>query len=190
MTKYYIALDTETGGIGDDKSLLTAYFVFLEYDNGKFTKIDELDLKIKPDDDVYHLTAESLQINQIDLKLHNKSAIYQRKAGTLLYDKLRIWHMTSKEKLVPIGHNVAFDIRKITKTLVSVGSWEQYVSYRLLDTCTIAQFLRVKGMLPSDLSCSLVNLSDHFNVDVDGIPHEAKYDTLATVGVLENLLKL
>jgi hypothetical protein len=45
-------------------------------------------------------------------------------------------------------------------------------------------------MLPSDLSCSLVNLSDHFNVDVDGIPHEAKYDTLVTVGVLENLLKL
>ena len=89
-----------------------------------------------------------------------------------------------------IGHNVAFDIRKVTTALVSVGSWEQYVSYRLLDTCTIAQFLRISGKLPDKLSCSLVNLSEYFDVSVDGLPHEAKYDTLVTVKVLENLLKL
>jgi DNA polymerase III alpha subunit (gram-positive type) len=188
--KYYIAFDTETGGIGDDKSLLTAYFGLFKYDKGIFVKIDELDLKIKPDDDVYRVTAESLHINQIDLKSHNVGVIYQRKAGTMLYDKISNWYKTAGDKLIPIGHNVAFDIRKVTTTLVSVGSWEQYVSYRLLDTCTIAQFLRISGKLPSDLSCSLVNLGEYFNVQVDGLPHEAKYDALVTVGVLNNLLKL
>lgn len=190
MSKYYIALDIETGGIGDDKSLLTAYFALIHrYENGDMVQMDELDLKIKPNDDIYRVTAESLLINQIDLKQHNKNAITEKQAGTQLYDKLRIWYSYSKEKLIPIGHNVAFDIRRVTNTLVSIGSWEQYVSYRVLDTCTIAQFLRLRGDLPKDLSCSLVNLSEHFKIKVNGLPHEAKYDTLATVKVLENLLK-
>ena len=185
---YFIALDVETGGIGDDKSLLTAYFAFLKYENGKFTQLDELDLKIKPENDVYCVTAESLEINQIDLKEHNKGAIYQRKAGTLLYDKLRAWYEISRDKLIPVGHNVAFDIRKITTTLLTKGSWENHVSYRVMDTCTIAQFLRIKGLLPEKLSCSLSNLVNHFMVQVPGKSHEAKYDTLVTVKVLEKML--
>lgn len=189
--KHYIALDVETGGIGDDKSLLTAYFAFIRrYDNGDMVKLDELDLKIKPNDDIYRVTAESLEINQIDLKQHNKGAITEKQAGTKLYDKLRIWYTDSKDKLIPIGHNVAFDIRRVTNTLVNTGSWEQFVSYRVLDTCTIAQFLRLRGDLPNDLSCSLVKLVEHFNIEMDGLPHEAKYDTLCTVKVLENLLKI
>lgn len=189
--KYYIALDVETGGLTQDVSLLTAYFAFIRRcDNGDMVKLDDLDLKIKPNDDIYRVTAESLEINQIDLKQHNKIAITEKQAGTKLYDKLRLWYADSDDKLIPIGHNVAFDIRRVTNTLVSVGSWEQYVSYRVLDTCTIAQFLRLRGDLPKDLSCSLVNLSNYFNVEVDGLPHEAKYDTLSTVKVLENLLKI
>lgn len=175
----------------DDKSLLTAYFAFIRrYDNGDMVKLDELDLKIKPNDDIYRVTAESLEINQIDLKQHNKIAITEKQAGTKLYDKLRIWYGDSKEKLIPIGHNVAFDIRRVTNTLVSHGSWEQYVSYRVLDTCTIAQYCRLVDKLPPNLSCSLVNLTEYFKIEVDGIPHEAKYDALVTVKVLEQLMKL
>ena len=187
--KYYIVFDTETGGIGLDKSLLTAYFALLELNNGTFSVKDDLDLRIKPDNDIYCVTAESLEITQIDLKQHNRGAIYQRRAGTMLYDKLKVWQTIAKDKLVPIGHNVAFDIQRVTNDLVSRGSWEQYVSYRVMDTCTIAQFLRISGRLPADLSCSLVNLGQYFNVQVDGLPHEAKYDALVTAKVLENLLK-
>lgn len=189
---YFIALDCETGGIGDDKSLLTAYFAFLKYENQTFTKLDELDLTIKPDNDLYCVTAESLEITQIDLKQHNRNAIYQRKAGTMLYDKISNWYkIASSNKLVPIGHNVAFDIRKICTTLVNRGSWEQFVSYRVMDTCTISQFYRITGKLPENVSCSLVGLSEYFNVsDVDGVPHQAKYDTLSTVQVLQNLMRI
>lgn len=191
MTEYMIAFDTETGGIGDDKSLLTAYFALVKYENGAFTKLDELDLKIKPDNDLYCVTAESLEITEIDLRQHNRGAIYQKRAGTMLYDKLRQWYdISCKNKLIPVGHNAAFDIRKICTCLVNRGSWEQYVSYRVLDTCVIAQFYRLTGKLPENLACSLVTLGEYFNVQVNGAPHEAKYDTLVTVAVLDKLMKI
>jgi len=188
---HFIALDIETGGIGDDKSLLTACFVFCKKvaGNNQIEIIDSFDLIIKPNDDVYHVTAESLQINRIDLKEHNRQAITEREAGQKLYNVLKNWYtLANSTKLIPIGHNVAFDIRRITNTLVSLGSWESFVSYRVIDTCTIAQFLRITGKLPNSLSCSLVNLGDYFRCKpIDGKPHEAKYDVLMTINVLEKL---
>ena len=188
----YIVLDIETGGIGDDKSLLTAYFIYCQFKDNKFEIVDVLDLKIKPNDDIYRVTAESLNINNIDLKEHNKVAITEKQAGTKLYDKLSYWYISNKkEKLIPIGHNVAFDIRRIKNTLVHPGTWEQFVSYRVLDTCTIAQFLRLQGKLPSNVSCSLVDLTEHFDVEpLTGKAHEADYDCIATLSVLEELFKL
>jgi hypothetical protein len=86
---------------------------------------------------------------------------------------------------------VAFDIRRISNTLISPGSWDQYVSYRVLDTCTIAQYLRLKGTLPPNLSCSLVNLCEYFNIRQDsGKAHEAKYDALNAMNLLDWLLRL
>jgi DNA polymerase III alpha subunit (gram-positive type) len=187
--KYFITIDIETGGIGDDKSILQVYMGLCEKQNDQFFLVDEVNVLIKPNDDVYKITAESLTITNIDLVAHNKVAVTEKRAGTIIYDALRRWYDISKDKLIPIGHNVAFDIRRISNTLISQGSWDQYVSYRVIDTCTIAQFLRLRGNLPNDLSCSLVKLVEYFNIEVDGLPHEAKYDALSTVKVLENLLK-
>lgn len=191
----FIAMDVETGGIGDDKSLLTAYFGLFSYKNNNFVKEDELDLKIKPDNKVYCITAESLTINKINIVEHDAVAITQRAAGTELYKKLDNWYKSnSGNKLIPVGHNVAFDIRKVKTTLVSEGNWEKFVSYRVIDTCTIAQFMRIKGTLPYDQSISLVNLAEYFDKDKDkeiaGVFHEARYDALTTIKVLEKLLLL
>ena len=187
--KYFITIDIETGGIGDDKSILQVYMGLCEKQNDQFFLVDEVNVLIKPNDDVYKITAESLTITNIDLVAHSKIAVTEKRAGTIIYDALRRWYDISKDKLIPIGHNVAFDIRRISNTLISQGSWDQYVSYRVIDTCTIAQFLRLRGNLPNNLSCSLVKLVEYFNIEVDGLPHEAKYDALSTVKVLENLLK-
>jgi len=187
--EHFIALDIETGGIGDDKSLLTACFVFCKKTPSGFEILDMLNLNIKPNDDVYRVTAESLCINNIDLKEHNKIAITEREAGQKLYNCLKNWYtQAGSNKLIPIGHNVAFDIRRVTNTLVSMGSWESFVSYRVMDTCTIAQFMRLKGNLPNNLSCSLVNLGDYFKCKpTSGKPHEAEYDVLMTINVLERM---
>lgn len=190
----YLILDIETGGIGDTMSLLTACFLYCQYDtkNDEYEIIDGLDLKIKPNDYIYHVTAESLKINGINLIEHDKIAITEKQSGTKLYDKLSNWFLlNNKEKLIPVGHNVAFDIRRVTNTLVHPSTWEQYVSYKSLDTCTIAQFLRLQGKLPTNLGCGLVNLTEYFNVKpLNGNPHEADYDCLATLNVLECLQKL
>lgn len=190
----YIVFDVETGGIGLDKSLLTACFLYCQYDvkNDEYEIIDGLDLKIKPNDDVYHVTAQGMQINGIDLVEHDKVAITEKQAGTKLYDKLSIWYINNnKEKLIPVGHNIAFDINCVTNKLVHPGTWEQFVSYKTLDTCTISQFMRMKNKLPYTVSCGLVSLTEYFNVKpLTGKPHEADYDCLATLNVLECLQKL
>jgi DNA polymerase III epsilon subunit-like protein len=189
--KHFITIDIETGGIGDDKSILQVYMGLFEKQNDYFVFVDEVNLYIKPNDDVYKITAESLTITNIDLVAHNKIAVTEKRAGTIIYDALRRWYDISNDKLIPVGHNVAFDIRRISNTLISPGSWDQYVSYRVLDTCTIAQYLRLKGTLPPNLSCSLVNLCEYFNIRQDsGKAHEAKYDALNAMNLLDWLLRL
>ena len=115
-----------------------------------------------------------------------------KQAGTKLYDKLSIWYINNnKEKLIPVGHNIAFDINCVTNKLVHPGTWEQFVSYKTLDTCTISQLMRMKNKLPYTVSCGLVSLTEYFNVKpLTGKPHEADYDCLATLNVLECLQKL
>jgi DNA polymerase III alpha subunit (gram-positive type) len=111
-------------------------------------------------------------------------------AGTHLYNALQKWYNLSRGKIIPVGHNVAFDIRKITNSLISKGSWDNFISYRVLDTCTIAQYLILSGKLNSDISCSLGHLSAYFKINIQGNAHEAKYDTLITMAVLQELMKI
>ena len=181
----YIALDIESGGVPFDVvSLLTLYIGFFD-ENLNF--VDELDLKLK--EDIYRITVQGMEINKIDLIEHDKTAIIYREAGTLVYNFLRECKGECEEKLIPVGHNVAGDIRAIKKNLISEGSWDNFVSYRVCDTCSIAQFLRLCGKLPETLSCSTESLAEYFktNLNVVGNLHEAKYDSLLAI---ENLKKL
>lgn len=188
--EYLLALDTETGGVTDDVSLLTAYYGLFKVNNRVFTLVDELDLHIKPVDQLYRVTAEALSINKINLVTHDAIAKTERQSGTELYNKLKSWYDITGNKLIPVGHNVVFDIQKTKKHLISDGSWSSFVSYRTLDTCTIAQFLRISGKLPENLSCSLVALKEYFDIKVEGEAHEAKYDSHVTINVLYKLMSL
>jgi hypothetical protein len=190
-TTYLLCIDTETGGLPDDVSLLTAYFGFFKLQNKNLEFVDELDLLIKPIDGVYKITSESIMINKIDLVQHDRLAINQKEAGTKLYNKLSDWQkLANNEKIVPVGHNIGFDINKITKNLISSGSWNNFVSYRVLDTSTIVQFLKLSGKLPQNLSGSLSHLLNYFKLEkeIQGSAHEARYDALGTLLVLQKLI--
>lgn len=184
MTKY-IGLDTETGGSTSECSLLSVYFQILDEN---LLPLGELDLFIKPNDDLYHVTAEGLGVNHINLVEHDKIAITEGKASQMLYAFLQQYNPQGKEKLVPVGHNVAFDIERVKRTLLK--SWDTYVSYRKLDTGSIAQFMKAKKLLPDSVSGSLGSLMEHFAIPVEGTLHTAKSDTLGTVAVLRALLAL
>ena len=214
----YLVLDTETGGIGPDVSLLTVYLGVLDEN---LNLLDELELFLKPNDGIYKTTAEALGINKINLVEHEKKAVTYREGGTLLFQFLQknsfvfqyivpagtdIVHIryigdlsmykdivqpigSTIDKLEPLGHNVAFDIIKIKDNLISEGSWLKFVSYRLLDTGTIGNFLKKKGKIPKEISGSLSSYCDHFKVDKTGA-HDAKKDCEMTVAIFKEMLKL
>jgi DNA polymerase III alpha subunit (gram-positive type) len=182
----YIALDVETGGIGIDKSLLTAYFEVLD---GHLNTLDSLNLQIRSD--VYKVTAEALSINKIDLVLHDQQADSKSIAGNKLLKLIQNHSENGKIKLIPIGHGVAFDLHFIWEHLLGRKTFEAYTSYRKLDTAVIAQFLKLSGSLDEDVSGSLTSLVTHYDINVpcDKQAHDAKWDTRATIEVLKAQLK-
>ncbi len=179
----YLAFDMETGGITTDYSLLTAYFAVL--DEG-FNIITELELAMKPRDGRYFISAGALRVNNINLVEHDKVAITYEDAATKLYNLLNFVCGPTKTKLVPIGHNVFFDEEFVYSYLITKKNWQQFVSYRRLDTQVIAQYKKMKGELPEAVSGSLESLAKHYDV-VNPAPHTGKGDTLTTVSVLQRM---
>lgn len=189
----YLFLDTETGGIGLDKSLLTAFFLAT---NDKLEPLGELYLYLKPDDGVYKVTSEALGINKINLVEHEKSAVLYKNGGSLLYSFLKQYSNHGAIKLVPVGHNIGFDIAQIQDKLISRPTWENFVSYRKLDTQIVAQFLILcKKLDGSKTTGSLKSLSELFQVSTAEIGaeegfHDARFDTMLTRAVLSHLIIL
>jgi DNA polymerase III epsilon subunit-like protein len=217
MSKY-LALDCETGGF-EGTSLLSLYCGV--YDES-FTLLDELELFLRPKDHIYHVTAEALGINKINLIEHETKAIPYNEGGTKLYDFLNknsmnvkffipeginldkiltgdmVSFVTTKEaqpfeatfdKLEPLGHNVSGDIRLVKEFLISPGSYDKYVSYRVQDTGTVGNFLKKQGKIPKEISGSLGSYATHFGID-NSKAHDAKGDVKMTVAVYKEMLKL
>jgi DNA polymerase III alpha subunit (gram-positive type) len=188
MQAVYLAFDNETGGLDDSCTLLTTYLAVLDKN---LNVIDSLYLFLKENDGKpYKVEAEGLEINGIRIIDHDRKAIPYSKGGQRLREFIIQHSRNGQEKLIPLGHNVHFDIQGIQSKLLSRGNWEQFVSYRVFDTQTYARGLQMKGVLTMDMSISLGNLIKYFNVQLPGMQHEAKYDTLATIEVAKALLKL
>lgn len=184
----YIAVDTETGGIGPEVSLLTAYLSVL---NEKFEIIDELSLAIKPDDGLYHVTGEALRINKIDLGKHDKdeATVTPGVAGGRLREFLVKNSNNGALKLVPLGHNVAFDMEKIYANVLNKKEAQKYVSYRTLDTGSTGQYLKACGRIPETVSGSLESYVKHFGV-AQKEAHTARGDVEMTVDVMLAMIEI
>lgn len=185
----YVSIDTETGGIGLDKSLLTLAFVLY---SDELRQVDKLCLAVKPDDGIYHVTGRAMEINKIDLAKHDKIAIPYKQAGTKIYETVSWWSKIQTggiQHLVPIGKNVHGDIDHICDKLMKRATWEQFVSYRLLDVSSVLQFLKLAGKMPLDISGSLQSICEHFGIKTDNL-HEAEADAVMTVDALTELRNL
>ncbi len=181
----YIVLDTETGGIGLDKSLLTAYFMVCD---DQFQKVDDLYLVVKPDDGIYRVNGEAMGINKINLVEHDKVAITYKKAGTALYQFLVKSFARKMDRMIPVGHGMSGDLDHIFDKLMARATWETFVSYRRLDTSIALQFLKSCGVFPETVSGSLESLVEHFGIKRDGELHDAKVDAELTRDVLVKLV--
>jgi len=182
----YLCFDTECGGLHKETSLLTVYFAVLD---SNLNILDELDLKLSPENGLYVVESQGLEINKINLVEHDKEAIKYKEAKTLLYKFLEK-NTYNGEKFTPLGQNVIFDVERIKDVIISAGAWDNFVSHRVLDTMLVARFLQANGKLPNADSVSLSYLVDYFGIFVEGEMHEAKTDVLATVEVYKKLVEI
>jgi len=192
MSLAYLAFDCETGGLHcREHSLLTVYFAVIDKE---FNKIDELDLKLKPDDGNYVVTEKAMEINKIDLEKHNMDP------ETLTYSegKIKVLEFLDKNK-VPgkktsfrsLGHNVGFDIGFINQHLVEEKDWRTRVHYGSIDTKAVVDFLKDIGFLPDHLG-TLISVSEYLGIPLTNA-HDAKADTVACIEVykfLVNMMKM
>jgi len=183
---HYVAIDNETGGF-EGTSLLSTYLEVFDKD---FNSLGSLNMNVCPNDRIYHVEAGGLSVNKIDLVEHDKNAITYSQAGKLLRDYLMAWSLGGKNKLIPVGHGVTFDVIGLW-VLLSRPNFEMYTSYRKIDTAVVAQFLKFCGKIPETVSGSLDSLCEHFNVNaVTAIPHTAKGDVWRTLAVLHAMRAL
>lgn len=182
----FLSIDTETGGIGLDKSLLTAYLLVFD---DQFNEIAELDLILKPNDGIYTLSAEGMGINKINIVENDAKAITYKQAGTTIYDFLKKYSNQGADKLVCVGQGVKFDVLQITDKLVSEETFNQFCKYRVLDTGTICIFYQMLGILPKDLEGSLKSLSEYYGINVEGELHTARADARIAMPLLKCLMK-
>ena len=183
--KRYLAFDIESGGVTVDKSLLTVYFEVLD---ANLNYIDSGELKVKPDDGIYHVTAEALSVNKIDLVKHDAEATGEKACKTILFNWLSHWSDKGSVKLIPLGHGIAFDIKFLQAHLLSVDSWNMFVSYRTRDTASLAGAAQDVGLIPPSITGSLTSLCEHFGI-VSTAAHTSKGDVQMTIAVYKHLLE-
>lgn len=173
-----LVLDVETGGLTPTTSLLSLGMILI--DEKSLEVIDEIELFLKPDNGIYAVTPQALQVNQIDLVEHEKWAeSYSRS-----YPKL-LKFFSGNEINGCIGHNIAFDLGFVFKFLIRKTKWDKLCGYRNIDTAGIARFLGNAGILPK-MSYSLENLCAYYRINPPD--HTALKDAQCTLGLYRRML--
>ena len=180
-------MDCEMGGRDLKYSLLTAYF---RVTDAHFKLIGDVYFEVKPDDGIYIVSGQGMSVNKIDLAKHDKSAITYKEAKPLLFKFLTDCGKKAGCRLTPVGHGIKGDMEHVLARLISQGSWEQFCTYHYQDTSVILQFLRSCGLMDEDCDGSVTALAEHFGVIVEGADHDCRVDTMKTLGVFREFVRI
>ena len=192
----YISLDTETGGIGEDLSLLSVALIVIDGKNirdglvNEFDYVDVFNSLLRPDDGVFKVTAEALRINRIDIStLDRETSLTYKEAGSAIYNFLHKLSDHGREKLIPLGKNIYFDLGHIWDKLISRRTWEQFCSYRTIDLSALVETYRLQEKLPPTLDGSLKTVARYFDINIDKC-HTALGDAQLNIDVFSQLVRL
>ena len=181
MDSKYIAFDCETTGVDTNCNLLTVSFLILDKHLNEKASLN-LSLRQKSG---YYIYPEALEVNKIDIVKHHNTSLdlidARKKLLKFLDDNKSFYN------LVPIGHNIQFDINFIKKSgLLTDDEYMKYISCNSLDTISVSQFLKLTGKLHEKQSLSLVNLCSSCNLKRDEkLEHSAEYDIKMTIKLLK-----
>jgi DNA polymerase III epsilon subunit-like protein len=177
----YIAFDCETTGIHDKCDLLTVSFLILD---SELNEKDSLNISLKQNNG-YYIYPEALEINKIDIINHHQTSM------DLIDARKKLLGFLNKNKmlynLIPIGHNIAFDINFIKKSgLLKEEEYSNFISCNVIDTLTIAQFLKLCGKINEKQSLSLINLCSNYKIKrTKELEHSSEYDIKMTIQLLK-----
>lgn len=171
----YLFLDTETGGLSTDFSLLTFAAATTDKD---FNITNKICFGIRPDG-FYTVSPDALRVNKINLAEHATSSLSPTKANEELLNFLvdAVAHNDNKW-LIPAGHNIKFDLDFIWAQLMPEEDWKRFCTYPVYDTAVLARFFSSIGKIPGFYN--LVSLRQLFQIET-GEAHNAMSDVLATI---------
>lgn len=181
----YLFLDCETGGLTPDYSLLTLAAIVADKDFNPVrggTSDDTLYLEIRHP--TYVVSPEALTINKIDLVHHSARGLKLEQAQQKFAEFVLKGKDMCGDKLIPVGHNLAFDLNFVWAQLMPNDVWRRYCHYHTMDTMVAARFFKAAGVIEG--GCSLVDLCELFHVDAKDA-HNAMADTKATMAVARAL---
>lgn len=181
----FLAVDTETGGLTTNNSLLTVYMAVFDKD---LKIVADLDLKLKPNDDRFVTQETAMQVNGINLAEHSKEAIPYAQAQPAVENFLDKHTNSSKDKLVLIAQNATFDKMFLQEYLIHKTLWNKYFDKAELDPTSIIALMQVLGLVPENLRRNLGTMAEFFGVRYINA-HDAKADIKITVRVLERMLR-
>lgn len=187
----YLFMDTETGGLTPKHSLLTASFIATDKDfNIISVPTYEHGLYLQVKHEEYVLTAGALHVNNIDVAAHHKSGVDLPNASAAFADFVAAaTRVSGKKRLVPAGHNVAFDIQFVREYLCpDAGFWDRYFTYPIFDTAVIARFVHAAGRIENTYSLS--TLRQKYLPHVSGDSHNAEIDNLTTIELTKKFLQI
>lgn len=187
----YLFMDTETGGLTPDRSLLTVSMIPVDKDF-QIVPIDYFDpiaqqvlhtdagLYVAVKHDTYVVDQEALAVNKIDIVEHDANSVPLPLVRELLTSFIKHTLQTFGRKyLVPAGHNVAFDVNFIKSYLLTEQEWDTFFTYPSLDTAAVARFLNAAGVIGGGYS--LTSLRNKFVPHMSGELHNAETDNLTTI---------
>lgn len=188
----YLFMDTETGGLTTKHSLLTVSCIVADSD---FNVVPVgghspgLYLRIRHDE--YALTADALAVNRINLVAHNEQGVDTKTASGMLVDFVsRACIATKKQRLVPAGHNVSFDVQFLRAHLLDDLTWNKLFTYPFLDTAAITRFFTAAGVYDG-AGYSLGVLRRRFAPEIDGQNlHNAEADNLVTLALAKKFASM
>ena len=111
MSQLYMPFDSETGGLDENSAdLLTAYFAIMDEE---YKILDEIYLKLKPNDRLPIAEAGALRVNGIDIQQHlaDPETVTYAEGKKLLIAMIKK-HLKKRGRysnIMPFGYNVPFD---------------------------------------------------------------------------------
>jgi hypothetical protein len=190
MSNIYVCMDSETGGlIPSQADLLTLYMGMFDEN---FKLLEDLDLKLKPNDRLPVAEAGALKVNKINIQEHLKNPLTityaEAKEKIMAMLKRHLQKKGRYSNLIPMAYTYDFDCKWIQYHVLPEEDWNSLLHYGKIDPKMCVDFLKNCGWLPSNLG-SLISAADYFNVPKRNA-HSAKEDVHTMVDVYKAILDL